>query len=208
MTRRLLLSIAGLLFVAACGGRPAQSEEPQPPPTACLGLDAADCRLVLEAVVGALGADARAATYIQAGPFYCNEGGCPPGLATRPTGSVTVELAGRDPVVFSAAAVGGDVSLTRLVETFVVPVKPSSGRLAGATTPYQLAHCGIFSGIDVDGSFWDPVGLVNADHSDAINSAEAVFTLTSPQTATLRTRGGLSLDLIRHDGVKHLPGCM
>jgi hypothetical protein len=60
----------------------------------------------------------------------------------------------------------------------------------------------------VDGAFWDPVGLVDADHTDAINSAEAVFTLTSSQTATLRTRGGLSLDLIRHDGAKHLPGCM
>lgn len=211
MTARLLLPLAVLMLMAACGGRPSTTEQPQQPqrpPAACLGLDAGGCGLVLDAVMAALGDDLRAVSYVQVGPFSCLDEACPPGLAARPAGDVTVEFTDRNPVVLAAVAPGGVVNLTRRGDTFLVAVKPSSPPLDGLATPYQLAHCGIFSGVDVDGAFWDPVGIVDADHSDFINSAEGTFTLTSARTATLRTRGGLSLDLIRHDGVKHLPGCM
>ena len=57
---------------------------------------------------------------------------------------------------------------------FGIAVAPSStaGQLATDPIPYSLGHCGLMSGVDVDGSWWDPVGFVDIDHSDAINCGE------------------------------------
>jgi hypothetical protein len=177
------------------------------PPTGCVGLDARECAFVAHAVDATIGADLREVTYLQIGPFFCGVNACPPGLAFHPSGQVTIEFAGRAPKTLAAEVAGGVVNLAPRGDAFLIAVTPESARLNGFVAPYQLQHCGIFSGIDVDSSFWDPVGVIDVIHTDAINSADGIFTLTSPRTATLRTRGGLSLDLIRHEGVKHLPGC-
>jgi hypothetical protein len=199
--------LAAVIVVAACGVKVRESVEPVQPPTGCLGLDARGCAFVADAVEATIGGDLREVTYIQIGPFFCGGNTCPPGLAARPSGHITIEFAARAPKVLSAEVASGVVNLAPRGDPFLIAVTPESARLSGLVAPYQLQHCGIFSGIDVDGSFWDPVGVIDGDHSDAINSADGIFTLTSPRTATLRTRGGLSLDLIRHEGVKHLPGC-
>jgi hypothetical protein len=103
--------------------------------------------------------------------------------------------------------VAGRATRVTPVEIFRVEVRPSSPRLAAQVTPFDLGHCGIWSGIDVDGSFWNPVGAVNANHPDLVNSARGTFTLTSPNSATLRTQDGFALQLVRHEGPKFLPGC-
>ena len=66
-----------------------------------------------------------------------------------------------------------------------VGVEPSSevGWPAGPQ-PYTLGHCGIFSGIDADGSWWDPVGPVDMDSGDAVNATEGVLNLTDPTHGT------------------------
>jgi hypothetical protein len=212
--------VAGLLVVVALAGACATAPAPASPSAGapnppgaepnvgCLGLDEAGCQLVSAAILAALPANHPPVTYIQAGPFYCQNQGCRVALVHRPKGEATVELAAGEPIVFDVAAVDGRLEVSPRAESFMVAVSPTSGRLEGPIAPAPLGHCGLFSGIDLDGSFWDPVGLVDADHSDAINSAEATFTLMTPTTAVLITRGGLVVELVRHEGPKSLPGCM
>ena len=120
-----------------------------------------------------------------------------------------IEFAGSQPKVVSVNVVEGRAVDVTLVDVFDsnIGVQPSSPRLAANVVPFNLGHCGIWSGIDVDGTFWDPAGLVNHAHPDLINSAPGTFALTSATTATLRTNGGLTVQLVRHPGPKYLPGC-
>jgi hypothetical protein len=64
------------------------------------------------------------------------------------------------------------------------------------------------SGIDIDGSWWDPVGFVDVDHPDAINAANGTFTPHDPNHATFVSDGGFEVSLVRRVGEKQLPGCM
>ncbi len=68
-------------------------------------------------------------------------------------------------------------------------------------------HCGLWSGIDAGGSWWDPVGPVDGDHPDAINAADGTLTVLDPDHATFTSRGGLTVQLQRHEGAKYLPLC-
>ncbi len=60
---------------------------------------------------------------------------------------------------------------------------------------------------DLDASWWDPVGEVDASSSDAMNAVDASITLTSPATAVLTTARGFRVALVRHPGATWLPGC-
>ena len=64
------------------------------------------------------------------------------------------------------------------------------------------------SGVDVDGSWWDPVGFVDIDHGDAINAASGTFTPVDANHARFTTDDGFSVYLVRRFGNKHLPMCM
>lgn len=143
------------------------------------------------------------ATYVHVSPIECDTGQC------RALSSVSIEFAGAQPRVVSVSLVEGKAADVTPVDLFdsTVAVQPSSLRLAASVVPFSLGHCGIWSGIDVDGSFWDPVGFVNSAHPDVINSAPGTFALTSATTATLRTNGGLTVQLARHPGPKYLQGC-
>jgi hypothetical protein len=174
----------------------------------CFGLGEADCRRVLEAAAGAVDPTAPV-TYVQVGPFGCPvAAGCEASLVARPAGSVTVELADGPPIAMSVElGAGGSLEIVP-AEAFTVEVEPSSvaGGLAGPV-PFSLGHCGLGSGIDIDGSWWDPVGIVNSDHGDAINAADGTLAPVGPNQATFTSAGGFSVALVRHRGVKHLPLC-
>jgi hypothetical protein len=87
------------------------------------------------------------------------------------------------------------------------PVEPGSPEAAqGVPVPVALGHCGLYSGIDADGSFWDPVGLIDPDEPATINSADGTMVITGD--AAVLDAGTLHLDLVRHRGLKYLPGCM
>lgn len=147
--------------------------------------------------------------YLEVGPFGCANGGidCPTTLQARPEGDVTIEIAGA-PTVGVHIRLDAGVPTAELAETFGVVLEPSSKPpLNLGPQPFQLAHCGLFSGIDVGGSWWDPVGPVDFDHSDAINSASAVLTINDPDHAVLVSAGGLTVQLLRRDGPKRLPLC-
>ena len=149
--------------------------------------------------------------YAEVGPFGCpNEPGCPNTLVGRPSGQVVFELSDGEPVTTVVSAGADGAIATAPGESFTVAVAPSSiaGQLRTDPIHYTLGHCGLMSGVDVDGSWWDPVGFVDIDHGDAINAAEGTFTPHDPNHATFVTDGGFEVSLVRRVGQKHLPICM
>jgi len=178
-------------------------------PTACMSLGEMDCRRAADAALAALEASAPAPIYLQVGPFGCATGErCPTTLAARPQGDVLVEFAGVPAVTIHLTA-AADGSLRAVPgETFGIIVPPTSELLAGPTVMLlTLGHCGLYSGIDVDGAWWDPIGPIDAENGDTVNATEARLAFVDPAHATFVSRGGLTINLVRRDGPKHLPFC-
>jgi hypothetical protein len=101
----------------------------------------------------------------------------------------------------------GESSITLL------PISPS-GAVIGVAYGYDMPHCGISSPIDVDGSFWDAVGVPPNSFEVGVppNSVDfdgqaGTFRLTSHITAEFRRRDGAVLQLVRHDGPKEFLIC-
>jgi hypothetical protein len=179
------------------------------PPTACLSLAEPDCRRAADAAIAALRPTDPDPIYLQVGPFGCATGErCPTTLAARPEGDVLVEFAGVPAVtVHLTAAADGSIEAAP-GETFGIILPPESAPLGRpGPIPFSLGHCGLYSGIDVDGSWWDPVGLIDAENGDSVNAAEGTLAFDDPTHATFVSRGGLIVNLERRDGPKHLPFC-
>lgn len=137
---------------------------------------------------------------------FC-DGPCPGAERGAWLGHLVVEFSdGKEPETI-LIAVDGDTVDWEPIESVLVRVTPRSPRLSGPTIDFTLGHCGLGSGIDIDGSFWDPVGLIDANSQDLINSAGATFTLISPVTASIRTEGGAVVQLSRHQGPKFMALC-
>ena len=215
MPRALVASMIALLAVAGCslfaGSLPAPAESPEPAvPYACIGLEDAHCRMVLDAALAEL-APNDVLVYAEVGPFGCQvEPPCPNTLEARPLGVANLERANGDSINFGITA-RPNGTIEAMQDDFPeVAVAPSSaaGQLAGGPIPFSLGHCGLWSGIDVDGSWWDPIGFVDADHPAVINAADGTFTPHDTNHATFTADGGLEVTLVRRVGEKHLPMCM
>lgn len=223
--RHLATGFIAVLLFAACGssaatptGQPSPTASDAPPaaafdpsvPTACLGLEEPDCGRALEAAVTVLPAARDRVAYVEVGPFGCLTGErCPRNLAARPEGQVLFELGQGDPIAVRVKlAADGSLSVEP-GEAFTVKLDPSSlpGTLGEGPNQFSLGHCGLWSGVDVEGAWWDPVGFVDASHNDAINAADGILALTDPNHATFTTPGGLVVNLVRRAGPKHLPLC-
>lgn len=178
-------------------------------PTACLTLSDVEClRARTLAVDTLLPTDPRP-VYIQVGPFGCAVGDrCAPTLAARPEGDVTIEFGGGTGTNVHLVVAGDGEATTTRGEAMGVAVEASS---AGGDPPgpldLSLGHCGIFSGIDVAGSWWDPVGQVAMDSGAAVNATAGILTLLGEDRATWVAEG-LTVQLIRRAGPKLLPFCM
>lgn len=178
-------------------------------PTACLGLGATDCARARALAATALGPGDPPAIYVQVGPFGCVAGErCPTTLAARPEGDVVVEMPGGTAVaIHLKVAPDGTFDAAR-GEAFGIALEPTSAPgLAAGAIEYTLGHCGVFSGIDAGGSWWDPVGPVDLDSGDAINATTGVLTVTDPDHASFTTPTGFAVRLERRDGAKFLPLC-
>jgi hypothetical protein len=236
--RRVLpLLVASVVIVAACGGGvaspppsasaaavnpsapptaepdPTPTAEPIPTPelipTACLSLGDIDCQRAAGLARQVLLETDPPVVYVQAGPFACREGAqCATTLDARPEGDVTLEFADGTALLVHLKDEAGAVQQTRS-DAMGILVEPSSqvGSPAGPQ-PYTLGHCGIFSGIDADGSWWDPVGPVDMDSGDAVNATEGVLNLTDPTHGTFTAPSGFAVQLQRRNGAKVLPPCM
>jgi hypothetical protein len=189
------------------------SVEPLPTPievpTACLTLGDIDCARAAGLAKQTLLPTDPALVYVQVGPFACQEGDrCPTTLDSRPEGDVTLEFADATSATVHLVVRAGQVQSSREMG-FGIPVEPSSqAGIAAGPQPYTLGHCGIFSGIDADGSWWDPVGPVDMDSGDAVNATEGILNLTDPTHGTFVAPSGFSIQLQRRDGAKVLPPCM
>jgi hypothetical protein len=199
---------------------PTASADPQPTavdpsgvnvddvPTACYGLGEQDCRRVSAHVATLLPVADRSVPYIQVGPFGCLDGQrCATTLAARPEGDVTFESAGGAARSFHVKVTDGILDAVRQ-EAFGISLPPTSlPPVPGARQPFTLGHCGLWSGVDVGGSWWDPVGFVDADHGDSINAAEGTIAFIDPDHAVFTSSAGLIVQLLRRDGDKFLPMC-
>ena len=192
---------------------PTPTAEPLPTeaviPTACLTLGDIDCQRAAGLAKQVLANGDPPVVYIQVGPFGCKEGDrCPTTLDARPEGDVTLDFGNGTGLTVHLKVANGSVQQTR-EPAMGVGVEPASavGWPAGPQ-PYTLGHCGILSGIDADGSWWDPVGPVDMDSGDAINATEGVLNLTDPTHGTFVAPSGFSVQLQRRDGTKLLPMCM
>lgn len=148
--------------------------------------------------------------YVQAGPFGCGAvERCPTTLAARPEGDVTIEWPeGTGITVHLVVAPDGSFQATR-GEAMAVAVGPTSAPgIPTGPVAFTLGHCGVLGGIDLGGSWWDPVGPVDGDHADSNNAAAGVIIVTDPDHATFTTPAGFSVALQRRDGPKLLPLCM
>lgn len=176
-------------------------------PIACYGLDEQDCRRVANHVATLPHPVDPQIRYVQVGPFGCANGQrCPTTLAARPEGDVTFELQGGG--MGYRVKLSGDVLEVDRQEIFVVSLPPTTRPpLPAAAQPFALGHCGLWSGIDLGGAWWDPIGFVDSDHPDSINAAVGTIVLTAADRATFTSRGGLIVQLVRRDGEKLLPLC-
>jgi len=236
-SRVLPAVLLALIVLGACGPAPTQPPGPAPtdPPTtgepatpgdstgpagpivldpatpwACYGLSERDCARALEAAAAGLGAGDVPVVYAQVGPFGCRAGeGCESSLVARPSGSVTFELAGGDPIEMLVELMADGTFNVERGQAVTVRLDPSSAPVEpSGIIPFSLGHCGLGSGIDVDGSWWDPIGFVDSDHGDAINAADGTLAPTGINRATFTSANGLVVMLARRVGPKHLPLCM
>ena len=136
----------------------APSEFPQPSAaaallTSCLTLGPQDCERARTFAMSTLEAGDPPLRYVQVGPFSCATGDrCPLTLLARPEGDVVLEFPGAAGVnVHLKVAGDGTFEATR-EPAMGVPVEPSSAPVEAGPFPFSLGHCGIFSGIDVDGA--------------------------------------------------------
>jgi hypothetical protein len=86
----------------------------------------------------------------------------------------------------------------------LLPISPTGAAVA-TDYAYDMPPCGINSPIDVDGSFWDAVG-VPPDSVD-FDGRVGTFRLVSPSEATFTAAGGKILHLVRHAGAKEFRLC-
>ena len=179
-------------------------------PTACIDLDEAACATARELAAAELAAGDPSVIYVQVGPFGCSlEAGCPPDLAARPEGDVTLEFDdGTAAMVHLVVAPDGTAEADRqpAMGIAVEPVTPAVG--ASGESAFTLGHCGIFSGFDFDGAYWDPVGPLTTDSGHAINETPGVLTVADPDHATFAGPDGFTVEIQRREGAKFLPFCM
>jgi hypothetical protein len=204
--RSVARSVGVTALLLGCGSTPpvtAPASVAVDTPMACVELDQARCDRALAVALDRLPATP---SWVQVAWSLC-DGPCPGEERGVWRAHLTIEFGdGREPVAAHLEVDGATVSWEE-IDTLMVEVRPQSERTNAPVIQLELGHCGLGSGIDVDGSFWDPVGPVNAEHPDAINAARAAFTRVGLDAATLRTAGGLVVQLVRHAGPKHLPGC-
>ena len=180
------------------------------PPTACYSLGEADCAIAATAALAALEPTDPAPIYLQVGPFSCSNGErCPATLAARPEGDVMVEFLGVPAIAIHLVA-GADGSPGAHPRRDLRGHPPARRRHAcpdPVRSPHELGHCGLYSGIDVDGTWWDPVGPIDGDHPDTINAAAGTIVFLDATHATFTSKDGLIVQLLRRLGAKQLPMC-
>jgi len=110
----------------------------------------------------------------------------------------------RVPTADPAAEINQPILARSSTSIILLPISPS-GATIGVAYGYDTPHCGISSAIDVDGSFWDAVGITpDSSHFDG---QPGTFRLVSANTAEFTSADGQVLNLVRHEGAKEFRFC-
>ena len=175
----------------------------------CWSVGDEECRAIFEAALARVPGGRPAVVAAQVMAYGCESGPCAPGVVTRGQGQVQIEYAGGSGLVTwqLTLAGGGGLAFSLPSETAGGGSEPASGPAAAPVVQVSLGHCGLYSPIDFDGSFWDPVGPVDGDAPEAINSASGTIRLLGPVDAEFRAPSGFTLRLRRHQGAKTFQGC-
>jgi hypothetical protein len=185
---------------------PSVSAAPEVVPYACWGIREPDCGDALARAIEATGAKPGTLAYGQVQFLSCPDAGCPDRLLPGTVASVALEPR-EGTRVASVDVPGGDGGQVNVRDAGWTRVAPPAGR-AAAGVPFQvdLGHCGFWSGIAADGSFWDPTGFIDINEPITINSGTVTVTITEPDRAVLAT-ADVRIPLVRRNGTKWLPGC-
>lgn len=213
-------ALACLLILAtvlgACASSPSPSPEgsiveelPRDVALSCWSVGAEECREIFEAALARLPAGRPAVVAAQVMAYGCESPPCAPGVLARGQGQVQIEYAGGGGLITwqLQLAGGGGLAFFPPNEIAGGGSTPASGPAAAPVTQISLGHCGLHSPIDFDGSFWDPIGVVDGDAPEAINSADGTIRLLGPVDAEFRAPSGFTLRLRRHQGAKAFQGC-
>jgi hypothetical protein len=222
-------AVAAVVLIAiACQSAPPSSPTPIPtssvaatespgkgsPGTAelargCWGIREPDCGRTVGAAFDAL-AEFESHPYGYATVRFtdCPESGCQDALTLGWPIHVLLEPTDRSAMIEAVVRSEGGSLVAEVNETrafFGVEARSGPAPL-GEPFRLELGHCGISSGIDADGSFWDPIGQIDPQNPDTINAAPGTMLITTDTTATFQT-ARLHLELVRHHGLKYLPAC-
>jgi hypothetical protein len=179
-------------------------------PTACVTLGASDCERARTLAASVLEPGDPVVTYVQVGPFACAiSDPCPTTLAARPEGDVVIEFRPGEGInVHLKVAPDGTFEAERGDAMGVGVEAASLPGIPAGPFEFSLGHCGVFSGIDLDGNWWDPVGQVPMDSGEAVNATAGMMAVSDPDHATFTTPTGFAIQLQRRAGPKLLPLCM
>ena len=175
----------------------------------CWGIREPDCGQAVGAAFDAL-AEFESHSYGYATVSFpdCPESGCQDALALGWPVSVLLEPTDGSALIEAVVRSEGGALVAEASESGAFfGVEPRSGPAPiGEPFRFELGHCGLWSGIDAGGSFWDAIGQVDPENPDTINAAPGTMLITSETTATFQT-ARLHLELVRHHGLKYLPAC-
>lgn len=198
--------IALALALAACGPPPSPAPaSPAGPAVACVDLDESQCRVVLDGLGAHLQSGGTAA-HVVISQRFC-DGPCPGAETGTWLSHVFVQFVdAREPAFFATTVDGGGMHW-EVIPTFTVHLAARSPRLVRSSTTISLKICGLGGPIDVDGSFWDPVGVIAASILDDVDRTSVTFTLTSIGRAELSFGGTTLMRLVRHAGPIDVTPC-
>ncbi len=91
---------------------------------------------------------------------------------------------------------------------FALPAPTSEHAETGTWYAYVTAHCGLWSPIDFDGSYWIPHATSIDPNAEAVNSTPGRIRLVDAQTLEFRTSTGFVAHLRRHDKATWFWMCM
>lgn len=195
-------------FVACAPAEPSEAP-PTPvsgPGLACMALPIRECQPFAAALIDLLGPEGAAITHLEVGPVECRAEPCPRSMQIgAPVMVVAQFVDGRQPAWLRLDP--GSMAIIERGDVDAGPIPASSARAGPGPQPLDLGHCGLASGIDFDGSWWDPIGEVDALDSAAINSASGTIALSGPDRAVFETPRGFRVEFVRHAGAKWLAGC-
>jgi hypothetical protein len=203
--------MGAVVILAACGTVP---ESPGPsavgpgPIVACMSLPAAECEPLARDVLNVVSQEAPQIVRIEVGPVEKAAQPQQRSLVGAESVVIVLEFAQTSPARLEIDPRTRPPVVLRTQPSQIEPSAPMSApnRDAGMQ-PLLLGTCGLASGIDFDGSWWDAIGEIDAYAPESSGPARGAITLMTESTAMFETESGFRINLVRHNGPKWVRGC-